>query len=121
RELLELRRRAAAGAGAVDAELDAVESLLSQVGWDERRRRLELEARRLLLRTAAQHPAPTKGEIDALCSRVTREPESWEDAYALAVASLWMHEEAARPAAQRALGAARVSGDDTALAWALLA
>lgn len=121
RELLELRRRAAADAGDGEAELETVESLLRSVEPEERRLRLELDARRLLLRAAGQLSEPTEHEVGALCARVRAEHADWEDAFALAVASLWMPAADAAVAAHDALGLARATDHDVALAWSLTA
>ncbi|WP_308220011.1 helix-turn-helix transcriptional regulator [Microbacterium sp. CFH 31415] len=119
-DLLELRRRAAAGCGSGD-ELGAVERLLGIIGPDEHARRLELESRRLLLRAAAQLPAPADDEVDALRARIGREPAGWQDAFALAVVSLFLPGAEASPVAADALALARTAGEDTALAWSLVA
>jgi DNA-binding CsgD family transcriptional regulator len=118
-ELLELRRQAGAGCGS-DAELEAVEGLLGVIPPEHRARRLALESRRLLLRAMAQLPAPTDDEVRALRSRVEPDRAGWEDAFALAVASLFLPPPEATSVAEEALSLARTTDHDAVLAWSLV-
>ena len=125
RYLLDRVRVAAAGEGAHEAELDAVEALLEEIGEaDEPLVVTELIVRREHLRFSTGrgflNPEPMQRAVDLSAHA----PDSWQHGYAraeLAHASLWADAPDADELVSRALECATASGDPRALAYAYAA
>ena len=126
RYLLDRVRVAAVGEGAHEAELDAVEVLLEEIGEaDEplgRHRALPLRREHLRFSTGRGflNPEPMQRAVDLSAHA----PDSWQHGYAraeLAHASLWADAPDADELASRALECATASVDTRALAYAYAA
>ncbi|PQZ92992.1 hypothetical protein CQ018_11080 [Arthrobacter sp. MYb227] len=124
-ELLALVRSAAEDAGAMEEELEAVQSLLEVV--DESRRPLdaaELLVRGTLLRFSAGHEFLSEGTLRRAVRLAQVSPESWQYAYALAELAhvgIWKDDPEAPTRAARALDIALRAGNPRALSYALSA
>lgn len=124
-ELLVRLRTAAEDAGAMDDELEAVQSLLTVI--DETERPLdvsELLVRGTLLRFSAGLEFLSSSQLRRAVLLAQSAPESWQYAYALAELAhvgLWKDDPKAQGQAARALEIALKAGNPRALSYALTA
>ncbi|GAA1965336.1 helix-turn-helix transcriptional regulator [Microbacterium deminutum] len=120
--LLHAVRLAARACAAHQREVDVIDRLLATVDELDVLERAELSARRMILIAALQRGEPEPQQIDALLGLTARHRTSWQHAYALALASMWMPEaDRAAAAIAEACECAERSGNDLAIAWSLAA
>ncbi|RNE67238.1 helix-turn-helix transcriptional regulator [Cryobacterium tepidiphilum] len=124
-ELLLRLMQAACDAGAHEEELRAIHLLLDEVQRDAQPLLVaELLVRRAHLRFTVGHAFLSASDMRSAVAFASREPASWQHAFALAElahAKIWQGDPGAPALADQALAGARTSGHPRALSYALTA